>query len=308
MEEETTNLPSEYATIYPGIVLYNAANMQQSVALDGADVAIKLAMLLDECEGDPSRFDTEQVELFGRKYYLKTVLFGSGNKISRDEETGEFLISFLGSQQGFFDPFLRNGIYRVTTPTASLSQATEESRWIVRPEGVVNLAYPNGYTTQSIRLSAAETSLYLLSDASCRLSIRGVEAAFAESAQYVSDWQGDFCLRSSIVPTDFSFSTLFEATFSLWGEASGSSFYAFNNASTTRFEYRVEATHPINRTPSKTGNLLITDGIEYVRLTTPADYPSESFPSPEVEVERKSNKDFSTIETIVTYQGVSCTL
>ncbi len=300
--------PSEYSKVYPGIVIYNSTNVQNSIALDGVDAALKLAMLIDQCDGNVARFEKEVVEVFGKKYYLQPLLFGPDTAITRDDATGDYLIRFSGTQQGPFDSFLRKGTYRVTTANLPLLGTSETQPWRVEPEGEMILTYGNGVSSQSIRLESASSTLFVTPEGTFSLQADQVVASFVGSSQFISDWSADMTLRSSLKADNFAFTKHFEATYSLWGHASGQSFFAFNGKTPTNFEFRIDPSDPVARIPSKTGSTMITSGIEYARLTSSSDYSVDSYPSPEVEVKRSSDKEVTRVTTTVIYNGTTHTL
>lgn len=305
--EEGSSTNSDYASIYPGVVLYNSMVIQQTVAMDGADVAIKLALLIDECEGDVSKINEQVVEIFGNKYRLKSLLFGAGNTLTFDEETGDWLVTYHGIERGGFDTFLRRGSYRVQSHNLRLSESSAEQPWVVKPEGEVRLSFNNGTTTQAVVVSALESHLYH-ANPEIRIRVEECAAAFESSKEFRSNWSAEMHFLGTNSWEDMGFTTHFEDRFTLYGEAHGETFYAFDNKHCTEMSYRVEAATPLTYCPSKSGTAEILSGKEVVTLTDPADYPSEDYPSNSVSVERKANESMSEITTTVSYDGLSVTM
>lgn len=301
-KSETNN--SDINRVYPGVVLYNSAIVQQAVAMDGSDVAIKLAMLIDECEGDLSQMEKVTVEIFGKKYLLKPILFGSGNKLTLNEETGEWLVEFLGQEKGAFDTFLRRGSYRVKTHNIHLTQTTGDQTWSVEPDGEMRLCFNNGTSPQYIQVSECESHL-LYSRPNIRIRVEDCKAAFESSKEFCSDWDADMTFCAPTPWEDMSFTTHFGDRFTHFGEASGESFYAFNAKDCTEMSYRVDGATPLAYYPSKSGTAAIISGKETISLTDPADYAQTDYPANTVVVERTANDAVTEVRRSITYHGTT---
>lgn len=298
-----------YQKIYPGVVIYNTTSIQQSVGMDGADVALKLAMLLDECEGDFARFHTEKVSVGGREHLLMSILFGARNTITYDEATGDYLVTYTGDQAGITDQFLRMGSYRIKTGNLRLWECDAATAWQVVNEGTVSLSYSDGFMVQTIDLTQSALSIYRNEQRNYVIQGEQIQASFRGSEEFSSDWALQMHFTPLLALDDLSFTTHAEDTFLLWGEAEGPSIYGFDGVHTTDFSYRVGAVNPLKYKPSRTSRMAqIIEGIEQCALTDASQYSQQEFPASQVTIERSSDKDVLEISTVVSYNGLTMKL
>lgn len=309
MNDDENGTVDPYANIRPGMAIYNAAVIQNSLATDPGAAAVRLAMLIDEAAVQNKTFDELTVIFRKTEIPLKQLLFGSGAMIEESEETpGEYRIRFVPSTPAVLDAYRREGTYLVRTGDVPLAEATAENPWSAELVSEVMYIFgSNQYASSSYRLTGGETRLWRQEDGTYRIEFEGMASAFALTPQYVSDWSGSLCWKPSTEGGDFSFKDHGEDSFTMYGEAGGNSFYAFNNSSTTRMSYLVSETAPLLYQPSLTLSATKpTNGSETARLTHPGDYSSADYPAPSVRVDHSVTEN--VIYTTLHYNGSTQTL
>ena len=303
-----SNYVDPYASVRPGITIYNAAATQNRVALDPAAVAVRLAMLLDEAEEQQKDISEVSVSYKNSTYKLKNLLFGAGVNIREaDDAPGDYLITYRESALAPIDCYVRSGSYRVRTGGRPLTEATEAEPWVAEPAEPVRLTTYSSYSSESYLLQSGRVALWHARATSFGIRAENIKAHFAGYEQFRSDWSGDFTWSCSTHPETLSFTAHAEDTYTLWGSAEGETIYALNSANPTRMRYAASMSTPVEYRPSQTSNyLVITNGSERAELTSPLDYPAGEFPSPLVVVRRTlANK---LITTEVLYNGVTMQL
>ncbi len=300
-----------YADVRPGMSIYNSVTLQNTVATDPAAVAVRLAMLTDEAAAKNVSIDEVTVNYSNRDQRLKALLFGQSvaiePKSASDEgyADGDYLIRYRTTSTAPIDTFMREGDYLVHTGGKSLSEATEAEPWSVE------------IVSEYMRLSSSSTAyrmkpqgslkLYRQKDGLYRLDFEQLAAWFEGYEQYTSDWTGNFFWKPSTETGDWRFSTHEKDTYTLYGQAQGATFYAFNSQTPTRMSYRAETMNPVEWQPDKTGSsTLKTGGAETCRLTHATDYSVEDYPAATVQVSRKISEN--TILTTIVYNGKTITL
>lgn len=301
-----------YADVRPGMTIYNSVVLQNTVATDPAAVAVRLAMLIDEANLKQSSLDEVTVSYGSMESVkLKNLLFGQSVGIeakSSEEEgyaDGDYLLSYQTTSVAPIDTFLREGSYLVHTGGRSLAEATETEPWSVEVVSA-NMRLSTSSTVYRMKPQGS-VKLYRQSSGLYRLDLDQVAAWFDGYEQYTSSWTGNFFWKPSSDLDNWSFSAHAKDNYTLYGQAQGATFYAFDDTATTRMSYRVEAADPVLWQPEKTGSpTMLTGGTETCRLTHATDYSAESFPSPTVQVSRTMSDN--TILTTVYYNNYTVTL
>lgn len=307
-EDNSSSVP--YQTVYPGVVIYNAATTQQTVAMDPTAVAVKLAMLLDEAAASETEdLSKVKVTINTREYSLQTLLFGSGVSITQEGESGDWLLAFSTTQIGTFDTFLRQGTYRVSTGGKGFTETSEGEPWSVVVESEkMRIFTANSMTRQYYTLLEGETTLYCQYPGSYTIAPEGIVATIEGYDNFRSDWSGEFLFSTSTIVGDMSFTLHGEDTYTLSGEAEGKTFYSFDNKTTTQMRYSISSLTPDKWMPSKTNPYsTIVSGEEKAYLLDKSEYSITDYPSPEVTVKREL-QDETFIYTRVTYNGTSVLL
>lgn len=296
-----TSYNTEYTSVYPGITIFNSALVQNNVAMDGASVAIKLAMLLDEAAAQGSTIDQVTIISGEKSYLLKPLLFGNGSTIRQEEATGDYLITYDLTTPGSIDNYYRRGTYRVQTGGNSLTATGLQTPWSVTPEGEMRLATGVSSTSTNYLLYGGTTQIYRQSNGDWAIRLSEVAASFAEYSQFTSSWSGNFVLTCSTKEGDWSYTNHASDTFSLQGTASGLTFYAFDSLSGLEMRYVSSSSDPASWQPSKTSSYtVVVSGTEEASITS-TNYSQTDYPSPTVTVVRVL--EGSTIRTTVKYNG-----
>lgn len=304
----SSNYVDPYASVRPGMTIYNAAATQNRVALDPAAVAVRLAMLLDEAAVQDKSIEEVSVSYNNSTYKLWNLLFGASVTIREaDDAPGDYLITYGESSAAPIDCYVRSGSYRVRTGGRSLAETTEAEPWVAEPVAPVKLTAYSSYSSESYLLRSGSVMLWHARATSYEMRVENLKAHFAGYEKYSSDWSGEFTWSCSTHPETLSFTAHAEDTYTLWGTAEGETFYALNNANPTRMRYSASMSAPVEYRPSKTSNYqVITNGTERAEFTSPLDYSAEAFPSPAVVV-RRTLAD-KLISTEIIYNGVTMPL
>lgn len=309
MDDDNGGTVDPYANIRPGLAIYNAGVVQNSVAADPATVAIRLAMLLEEAADQEKKIDELEVIFRKNKVSLKALLLGGDTKVEESEETqGDYLIRFVPSSTAILDPCRRDGSYLVRTGGVALSAATEAEAWQVEvASDIMYLHTGSQYTSSSFRLTDGETRLWRQEDGVYRFDLNGMAACFTVATQFVSDWSGSFCWGPSTESDNLTYKDHAEDSYKFYGNARGNSFYAFNNRSATRMSYQVNETSALVYEPAKTVNASNpTGGTEMIVLTDPSDYAAADYPA--AAVQAVYSVENNLIYTKLHYNGFSQTL
>lgn len=297
-----------YANIRPGLSIYNAAVIQNSMATDPAAAAVRLAMLLDEAAAQEKAIDDLTVVLSQVEYSLKDLLFGSGTMIGESEETpGDYRVQFIASSPAVLDAYRRDGAYLIHTGGVSLAAATADNPWSAELASGGMYITGKQSSSSSYRLTGGKTQLWRQDNGEYRIELEGMAVSFSLAPQFVSDWSGTFCWSPSTESDNLTFQDHSEDSFSLYGEAQGGTLYALNNLTSTRMSYLVSESTPLVYQPHLTLSATKpTGGVETARLTDPSDYSETDYPSPTVQAGYTVSE--RVIYTTIFYNGVSQTL
>lgn len=298
-----------YANIRPGLAIYNAGVVQNSLATDPATVAVRLAMLLEEAADQNKKIDELTVIFLTKEISLKYLLLGQSTTIEESEENpGEYRVNFIPSSPAILDPCTRDGAYLIRTGGIPLSEASETDAWSVEVASDAMYLYTGSkYTSSNFKMTGGQTRLWRREDGIYRFDLEQLAACFIVAPQFVSDWSGSFCWKPSTQNDDLTFKSHSEDSYSLYGQAQGGSFYSFNNTTATRMSYQVSETAPLVYEPTLTINAANPiSGTETVELTDPADYSASDYPNPSVRAVYSVTDNM--IYTTLHYNGVTQTL
>lgn len=298
----------EYSDLTPGLTIYNAVSNQQLISMDGAAVAIRLAMLLDEAAAKEASLDEVEVRIGERDFLLKDLLFGRSVTIEElvddatpEQGSGCYRITYTDAPAASLDSYRREGSYLIYTEGLSLPETSELQPWRVLPEEQLYLRLGSSDSERFI-LKSGTTELWAFAPGAYKIRLSDSNASFEVSEHFASAWSGDFTLLTSTTTGDLAYSNHRTDTYSFWGEADGPTFYAFNNRSRTRMSYRIDEANRMSWRPAATGsNRVAESGVEFCRLTHAEDYSAELFPSPEVSVSRTTTE--GKITHTLTYNG-----
>ncbi len=300
-KDDDNSVYDPYASVRPGITIYNSGSAQQSVSSDLGSAAAKLAMLMDEAKKQNTTIEAVTVLYKEATYKLHNLLFGPTTRITQEGNT--YRISYFDATAGIRDNFSRQGVYLVDTKGVSLAESTEDTPWVVTLEkDPVYLTSGSGYLETTYVIESGSNTLYRISGDSYALLIEGVEAHLRGYTEKLSNWSGDFVWTTSTVADDFAFTTHQKDTYTLYGSASGRSFYSLGGATQTEFDYAVPANDPVTWEPSRTVSYaLIVEGEERISILNMTEQLLVNFPSPTVRVLRELDKN--EIKTTVIYNN-----
>ncbi len=133
--------------VTPGTELYNKAYLINNMAMDGVDIALKLATLLEQAEyenvtisdgvidnwNDLDEF-TLEYNLFN--YGLKYFFFGEDEDVTISKSGNEYTIGYGQSYGNFvcgtsLDKLYRKGVYVIDTKGVKLSESSSSTAWSI---------------------------------------------------------------------------------------------------------------------------------------------------------------------------------
>ncbi len=301
--------------VQPGISLRNVAKVQNDLATDPANIAVRLGIYLAEaekqgCVDDWSKM--QEVSYGNNKYNLKNFLFGENTIITRPTVGNLYTIKYDESRAVADTYTARIGSFAIDTKGVALQNATADKAWTINfIDGPVKY-----YSTS---LFGADFMMVAQSMPTMNVYYNGqnIVVEFRNFAGYIaskdstkesdlqSAWSGRFNIvianpTTAAAPADLSYTTLYDmkATFSVSGSADGSVYASLNGTtdptSTATMRYSVDSMTPLVYKPAL-AYLKIFAGIEDISASA-ADL-STAFPSPMVKY------TWSDTSVIVSYNG-----
>lgn len=214
-----------------GILIYNNALNQNSVAMQQANFGIRLAMLVAEAAKQPGVGNLDDLKVNDVK--IKPRLFGSA-KID-ELANGDYKVTFTPNLAEL-DAYSREGVLLVkTNGTKQLSETSEDARWEISFENGLDMVY-SGSRAHTITTSGGTTSIYY-NAGYYTIEMDGIKCFYDSSKTIVSDWGGDFTLKPENI--SLAYSDCAGKKFVLNGYASGNSFVTFNGSTSTPMGFRV---------------------------------------------------------------------
>lgn len=293
------NGAEELEPIIPGLQLYDYASVQNHIALQPVDMAMRLAVL--EAEADKQEASTgtrpelESVRVGATQLYES--FFGENNG-TRIEKLGggDYRITF--DPRTITDYYMCRGTMTVKTGGQPLSRSEMTAPWTVEfdPGFQVLLATSSGAGYQAVDLSAGSYSIYR-SLSLYRVEMQGAVAS--QSGKTIrSSWNGSFSLTPPQGGEALAWSDFAGKNFTVDGSASGDTLFSLDNATPLSMVYQVEAGLYL-------GSLQILGGKETCRLVNGALY-TETFPSPVVTISWQLYGNYTLRQTVV-YNGYTVT-
>lgn len=196
-----------YSEVYPGIQLYNVATTTNSLALDGPEMAFRLAILLEEAEVQGLELKDGEIEWKDLKkfeypyndkdYNLKDFFFGSSNMSTITKDGDKYIIKYGDSQgtyqfgYGVLDRYLRSGSYTIDTRGVKLVETTSSSdAWrINNSSSEIKYGNSNGGTlaiTKSIN-----GYLWHVNEGKFGMASIAYECNYADSPNVTSEWSSE---------------------------------------------------------------------------------------------------------------------
>lgn len=214
-----------------GIVIYNSAMNQNTVAMQQANFGIRLAMLVAEAAKQPGVGNLDDLKVNDVK--IKPRLFGSA-KID-ELANGDYKVTFTPNLAEL-DAYSREGVLLVkTNGTKQLSETSEDARWEISFENGLDMVY-SGSGAHTITTSGGTTSIYY-NAGYYTIEMDGIKCFYDSSKTIVSDWGGDFTLKPENL--SLAYSDCAGKKFVLDGSAAGNSFVSFNNTTSTAMAFRL---------------------------------------------------------------------
>ncbi len=287
------NGDEELEPIIPGLQLYDYASVQNHIALQPVDMAMRLAVLEAEAHKQGAT-SLESIHVGATHLYEAYFGQNNGSKIEK-LDNGDYRLTF--DPRNITSYYMCKGTMIVKTGGLRLSESTL-TPWTVElaPGFQVLLASSGGAGYQAVDLSAASYSI--CRDAlSYRIEMQGVAAA--QSGKTIrSNWSGAFTLTVPQGGEGLAGSDIMGKNFTLAGSASGDTLFSLDNATALNFHYQVED----GLYPSP---LQIVGGKETCRLLNGA-LLTETFPSPLVKITWQLVGNY-TLRQTVEYNGYTVT-
>ena len=232
----------ELLPLRPGMNIYSMTVTQNAVAMQPANAAIRLAMLLAEAEKQKDS-GTElkdvdltklEIEVGNKRYAVLNLLFTAGTKIER-QENGDYKITYNGDYQQYDGFFLKGSMLVKTGGVEQLKDTHGSQVWQVEiEEGLTLSARSDIGTSTVVNMEGGSTTLYN-EGLSYTVSLSGISASF-ENSSVSSSWRGDFSLSSP--NADLVYSECRGKDFKISeGRAEGSSIYVGTDSSNLRMSY-----------------------------------------------------------------------
>lgn len=288
--------------VAPGEQIYERARIQNNIAMQPADVAMRLAILLAEAEKQKDPVSGETPEL--TKVVVKDVnvyerFFGKpsigGTKIEK-LENGDYKLTF---DPKVMDTYYKcKGTMTISTNDTPLLSETAGKPWSLKLDpGFQVLIYMNGggSNSQSVDLEAMSIELFKNGEV-YTIRNRGLVASFTDS-KIKSDWSGIFELTPPTGGEGLAYSDVTDKMFTLNGSSSGDTAFTVDGSTSARMEYQVS--NGLFKTYYQ-----ILGGTETCKL-----YNGDLsvFPSPDVIYEWSLSDDGKRLTRTIRYNGYEVT-
>lgn len=139
---------TDYEKVYYGLRMYHRVVITNDIAMDGVNVAMRLAILLNEMEaaglefeadgGEPDWSQLGDVTVSGLSYNKKIFLFGNSSDVQIEKDGDKYYIVYGANglhTSGYKDMAYRIGTFCVdTSNTPDLSDSSSSERWSVSLE------------------------------------------------------------------------------------------------------------------------------------------------------------------------------
>lgn len=289
--------------VQPGEQIYERARLQNNIAMQPADVVMRLAILLAEAEKQKDPATGEVPEL--TKVTVKDVniynrFFGNasaaGGTVIEKLDNGDYKLTF---DPRVMDTYYKcKGTMTVKTNGAPLLSDAVGKQWSVTLDpGFQVLIYMNGggVSYQPVNLEAMTIELFRNGDVYA-IRNRNLVASF-QDAKIKSNWSGTFELTPPQGGIGLAFSDIVDKMFALNGSSSGDTAFTIDGTTSARMEYDVK--EGLFRTYYQ-----ILGGTETCTL-----YGADisTFPSPEVKYVWSLSDDGKRLTRTIYYAGYEVT-
>lgn len=170
---------SDYEKVYNGLVMYFVVEQTNTKAMDGVNVAMRLAILLNEMESAGVEFDGDQepdwselgdVRYGGLDYNKKFFLFGSQNGVSISKDDDLYTIEYgttSGSHSaGTGDMCYRLGEFEIdTSNNSNILNSSESDPWTLKiSSDSISYASVKNSAIPYFECAEADTKLWYIGD------------------------------------------------------------------------------------------------------------------------------------------------
>lgn len=281
----------------PGLNIYQNCQLQTTLALQPANVGMRLAILLAEVDKQ-SQAEGEALD-FGSISYenknVKELLFGSSITIAKSGTAGDYKVTFSPDNRVFGCYF--SGALIVKTGNVPLSETTMMSPWRVEMEEYAAQVDQGSSYRQSILYNSGETLIYASRNGSYTISLTAMDMNI-KGVDIHSEWSGSYSLRPDA--DGIAYSDCEGEDFAVEGTFGGPSIFSLTSSSQTMQATKMG--HQLtNGTYMFSGQVLT--GTILSRLTGTGDYNASYYVSPEVKVTWSYNEDSNSLKQKVEYNG-----
>lgn len=281
----------------PGLNIYQNCQLQTTLALQPANVGMRLAILLAEVDKQ-SQAGGETLD-FGSitcdNKNVKELLFGSSITIAKSGTEGDYKVTFSSGNRVFGCYF--SGALTVKTGNVPLSETSMMAPWRVEmAEYGAEVDQGTSYR-QAILYNGGETLIYANGDGSYTVSLAAMDMN-VKGVDIHSEWSGSYRLRPEA--NGIAYSDCAGKNFSVEGSFGGPSIFSLTSTSQTM--QATKMSHQLsNGTYMFSGQVLV--GTIVARLTGYGDYNASYYVSPEVKVSWTYNEESNTLSQKIEYNG-----
>lgn len=285
---------STYKKLKPvqmGVNIYQGAMNQNFVAMQQANIGLRLALLLGEAEKQGSD-DLENIVV--DKKNVMDRLLGISTKLTKTA-TGYTIEFFPGYVD--IDSYTREGIVVVETNGVVLEDTTPTTPWTITFKDKLEMVYNGNLNAEKIMLTGGTTEIYNEGTGRYSISIAGQKSYISNAEKLVSDWGGRFTLKPE--NENFAFSDCVGKKFMYDGSASGATFNTYDGSSSTSMRFTMSNGEYYGTTSIRTGKM----SAELLD-----NYDFSLYPSPRVSVEWSVNEAGTKVLQTIIYNGNTVTI
>lgn len=293
---DSNNGYEELKPFLPGLNLYQNCQLQTTLALQPANVGMRLAILLAEVDKQAATGETTD---FGSVTYenknVKEQLFGSSITITKSNLAGDYKVTFTTDSRVFGCYF--SGSLTVKTGNTPLAETSLVAPWRVEmTDYEAQVDQGSGYR-QAILFNTGETLLYANGDGSYTVSLAAMDMNVKDT-QIHSEWSGSYRLRPEA--NGLAYSECSGKAFTVDGSFGGPSIFSLTSSSQTM--QATKMSHQLSNGKYLFAGQVLT-GTIVARLTGINDYNASYYVSPEVKVTWSYDEEKNSLSQKVEYNG-----
>lgn len=235
----------EYQRVAKGVGIYSMTSIQNRMAMQPVDMALRLGVLDAEAEaqrnpetGVRPALTTVTVD---RENIFQRFFGSNGRTTIETTDGGGYKLTFARPMQAE-NSIMCRGTIVVSTGGKLLSETDASSPWTVTPNSDFRVLVYSGsdYDIWSeVAFAVRAISIYRSNASTYRIEVLGAAASFEAGSAFVSDWNAHFTLTPPTGAEGLAFSKIEDRTFRLDGQGSGPSAYTIDNATSVVLDYRV---------------------------------------------------------------------